>query len=71
MCVAKKFHCIIEARMMAKTMRTGCLKGATGNELGTGPSMNGSPARPSNVEYTGEYLDSGASVDISEDETGK
>jgi len=52
-------------------MRTGCIKGPDGNVLGTGPSINGDPKRPKDVEYTGEYLDAGASVEISDNEIGK
>lgn len=38
--------------MAAKTLRAGCLSGATGNDLSSSPSVNGDPV-PVDTEVTG------------------
>jgi hypothetical protein len=38
---------------MLKTLRKGCLAGPDGNQLSSGPSVNGELRRP-NTEITGE-----------------
>jgi len=37
LCIASKWHCILDARVLMKTIRNGCINGDRGNELSTGP----------------------------------
>jgi len=56
-CMQKKFHCILESLSVMKTLREGCLKGAEGIRLSTGPSLNGGALKDPNTEVTGEERD--------------
>lgn len=52
-CMQQENHCQILSYQVMKTLRKGCLAGPDGNQLSSGPSVNGELRKPE-TEITGE-----------------